>query len=157
MYPLQRDGQELDPATRVLQAWYPRVFEMLQQCFRTQVDDTGRRPRRHLTTEKSQIFLPRGLTMESADIITSPTGKVQNYITICSSVSDRTSLRIRSRDAKTLQPNHLKFGQPKNMLENQSGFIQIKKPTMHIDNNAHVYNRKSTYTAVFIKLVCQDP
>lgn len=35
MYPLQRDGQELDPATRDLQAWYPRVFEMLQQCFRT--------------------------------------------------------------------------------------------------------------------------
>lgn len=33
--PSQKDGQELGPATRDLRAWDPRVFEMLQQCFRT--------------------------------------------------------------------------------------------------------------------------
>lgn len=35
MCPLQKDRQELGPATRDLRAWDPRVFEMLQQCFRT--------------------------------------------------------------------------------------------------------------------------
>lgn len=33
--PSQKDGQELGPVTRDLRAWDPRVFEMLQQCFRT--------------------------------------------------------------------------------------------------------------------------
>lgn len=91
--------------------------------------------------------------MESADIILSPTGKVSTFTT-CSSTGIRPHCITKSPDAKALcGTNHLNFGQPKNMLENQSWFFQIKKPTMHIDNNnAHAYHRKSIYTAALIEL-----